>query len=615
MPWQRDWPLVLEPKGGFCLMVNARSDARSRWVMTTQPWVARAETPAARENADGRCRPERHVRARRHRLATFCGALVVGCAMSGGVAVGQTTPPGTDTGTGSSSVATPLTVQIVTPASGASIPSSGQISFAANKAGVTFLCQLGASAARAPCTPPVSYGPLTVGDQFVFVVVATAPNERTSTARAIYSVAATSTPLQVKITSAPSGKVTETSGTISFEANRPGATFRCTIDGAAIAQCASPQGYSTPALGTHVFTVVAVLARRASEPQQANWTVTSPGPLASSAPRAIITSAPSGTVHSTTARVTFTARPAAAGFRCSLDRKAFGACASPRVYHHLARRSHTFRVRAIGGDGRAGPTVTTSWKIAAAVPPESSVPSPSEPAADGTPTTSLLLVIGGLAALLALAAVLVTRRVRRARRRIAWQLRARREPPERPCKERSHYCQKTEIKLKPGRRHIAYLEVHAHNGDRDALSTTVSDRVVDALNSALRGYRHHHERDELQRSVAPAADQLVREIESWLGDDTSYHGISTDAHLTASAIDFTFTLYRCSKKNDGPEWEEEDEWEASLDDEVDETVAELRRPQPRADEVESAAVQLADFVSRVDHLSTLTAPSEATLKR
>jgi hypothetical protein len=224
-------------------------------------------------------------------------------------------------------------------------------------------------------------------------------------------------------------------------------------------------------------------------------------------------------------------------------------------------------------------------------------------------------VLVGLAAFAAaLVASILVRRAIRGRRRVAWQPRASTAPPERPCKERSHYCQKTTTTLKPGRRHLAYLEVHARDGAQDDLNTTVSDRVVDALNGALRGYRDHHRTDELRKSVLPAADLLVDEIESWLGSDTSYHAISTDAHLTAAAIDFTFTLYRCRKGQDGPEWEKEDEWEASLDDELDERVAELRRPQERAHAVEAAAGQLADFVARVDGLSTLTISTEHSLK-
>jgi len=94
--------------------------------------------------------------------------------------------------------------------------------------------------------------------------------------------------------------------------------------------------------------------------------------------------------------------------------------------------------------------------------------------------------------------------------------------------------------------------------------------------------------------------RLVEEIEAWLRDDTVQREITTEAHLTAAEVEYEFTLYCCSKNQDGPAWEKEDQWQASLEDEEDEDVAHLHRPRPPTEDLDGLSAQLADFVTRVD---------------
>lgn len=238
------------------------------------------------------------------------------------------------------------------------------------------------------------------------------------------------------------------------------------------------------------------------------------------------------------------------------------------------------------------------------------------PAADKQGPSTLLLLVIALAALLAgaVSTRAVAQRILRKRRRLAWQLKARGDPPRRPCSQRDHYCQKTSISLKPGIRDIAYLELHAHNGDAKELETRVSGRLVESLNSALVGYRRERKLEPLRTSLLPTAGLLVGEIESWLPEDAVEREITTEAHLTAAEVEYEFTLYRCSKGGDGPAWEKEDEWQASLEQEEDQDVARLQRPRPLGEDLEGLSAQLANFVTRVDGRPGVTLSSESSTR-
>jgi hypothetical protein len=229
------------------------------------------------------------------------------------------------------------------------------------------------------------------------------------------------------------------------------------------------------------------------------------------------------------------------------------------------------------------------------------LPAPSA----GVPVLVVVLILLILLILAAIAATVTARRVARSRRRIAWQLEAHPAAPEGTCQERSRYCQKTQIKVKPGRREIAYLELYARIGDRDTVVKRLDGEIVRMLSQAVRAHRRHERPEELQRVVLPAAALLVAEVEAWLAEDATRDEVRTQAHLIAAEIEFEFTLYRCTKTPRGCEWQSEDKWNASLEDEQEEDVAELQRTASVGAGVESALTQLTDFVARVDERASV----------
>ena len=67
----------------------------------------------------------------------------------------------------------------------------------------------------------------------------------------------TTTPPITTITSAPSGRIPIGEVSISFNANEPGSTFQCSLDGWSYASCTSPYVIKTPPAGPHSFLVKA----------------------------------------------------------------------------------------------------------------------------------------------------------------------------------------------------------------------------------------------------------------------------------------------------------------------------------------------------------------------
>jgi subtilisin family serine protease len=82
------------------------------------------------------------------------------------------------------------------------------------------------------------------------------------------------------------------------------------------------------------------------------------------APETTITSGPSGSTSLRTATFEFIADEPGATFQCKLGSGNWKACASPKTYSGLARGQHTFRVRAMDGNGNADPSPSMrTWRV------------------------------------------------------------------------------------------------------------------------------------------------------------------------------------------------------------------------------------------------------------
>jgi hypothetical protein len=152
------------------------------------------------------------------------------------------------------------------------------------------------------------------------------------------------------ITSGPTGTITTKTAAFQF-ASEAGATFACSVDGAAYTSCTSPRTLTDLSEGAHTFNVRASDAAGNTDQTPATRTFT----VDTTAPQTTITSGPSGTVQPTTATFAFSSE-AGATFSCSLDGGAYAACSSPRSLTGLSRTQHTFRVRATDAAGNTDAT-------------------------------------------------------------------------------------------------------------------------------------------------------------------------------------------------------------------------------------------------------------------
>jgi hypothetical protein len=197
----------------------------------------------------------------------------------------------------------------------------------------------------------------------------------------IRSASANPGPPAPTITRAPDAVTPFTSATFAFTDERPGAAFRCALDGAAFARCTSPRAYEALREGRHSFEVEAVDAGKTSPAAAHAWTVDSTPP-----PAPTLSERPPAATPSRTAIFTFGSSDPAARFLCSLDDGPMKACASPKTYGELPDGLHTFAVSAVDAAGNVGPATKTSWTVDTTAPPPPSVT--GGPAAKTTETAA-----------------------------------------------------------------------------------------------------------------------------------------------------------------------------------------------------------------------------------
>jgi uncharacterized delta-60 repeat protein len=130
-----------------------------------------------------------------------------------------------------------------------------------------------------------------------------------------------------------------------------GASFECSLDGAAFAACGSYASYSSLADGLHVFRARARLGDEIDPtPAEISWTVDTVRP------DTIIVAKPASPTSSTTATIAFTSNETGVHFQCQLDWGAWLACTSPVTYQNMSVGSHTLAVKAIDRAGNADDT-------------------------------------------------------------------------------------------------------------------------------------------------------------------------------------------------------------------------------------------------------------------
>ena len=114
--------------------------------------------------------------------------------------------------------------------------------FSSDFAGARFECSLDRDD-FGPCTSPMSYAGLIEGTHEFEVRAVVGPQQQVdpSPARHTWTI---DLPPETALTAGPSGRVASAAASFGFGAS--GATFECSLDGAAFAACSSPQTYRRP---------------------------------------------------------------------------------------------------------------------------------------------------------------------------------------------------------------------------------------------------------------------------------------------------------------------------------------------------------------------------------
>jgi CSLREA domain-containing protein len=241
--------------------------------------------------------------------------------------------------------------------------------FSADQAGSTFECAVDGGDLL-PCTSPAEYTGFTNGEHTfevqatnTFGLVETEPASFTWTVEA----AADTTAPETTLTATPAAVILVGEAVFEFTSNEVGATFECSLDGAAFQTCDSPHELSGLPDGEHLFVVQAVDAAGNVDPTPAShtWTVDLP-------PVAEILSGPAELTESTEATFEFAANEDVAGFECFLD-GVTEPCSSPVTYTGLAPGAHVFAVLAVD-DTPSNPSAFEDheWEIVAPAPPSTS---------------------------------------------------------------------------------------------------------------------------------------------------------------------------------------------------------------------------------------------------
>ena len=249
--------------------------------------------------------------------------------------------------------------------------------FSSNEPASEFECSLDGVAFAECASPPqnrAEFGGLAAGEHTVRVR-AVDPSLNFDGTPESYTFTVVGPPTTTITSDRPAAPDTtsDTSATFTFSADRTGATFQCSLDGAPFAPCTSTVTHTGLTLGDHTFEVQATFRFAGVdlvEEPPASYDLTIVPPPDTTDPETTIDSAPQTSTSSTTASFSFSANELDATFECSLDGAAFSGCSSPEEYTGLAVGAHTFAVQATDAAGNLDPTPAThSWTITPPPPP------------------------------------------------------------------------------------------------------------------------------------------------------------------------------------------------------------------------------------------------------
>lgn len=259
---------------------------------------------------------------------------------------------------------------------------------APNEIGSTFKCSLDGEPASSCQAAGITYHGLLDGEH-TFAVEATdgAGNQQPTPTEFTWTVdnsLADTTPPETTLLSKPGDPSASATASFSYEANEPGSSFECSLDGAGFAACpGAGVTYGGLADGPHVFQVRAVDPSGNVDPTPAGYSFTvvlgagpvtvaappspagSPSPpIAKRAPpNTILDGKPASRTHDRTPTFRFHSSAAGARYQCKLDHGAYKPCRSPFTPAPLKPGPHALKVRALAAGIADSTPVTVAFRV------------------------------------------------------------------------------------------------------------------------------------------------------------------------------------------------------------------------------------------------------------
>ena len=216
-----------------------------------------------------------------------------------------------------------------------------------------------------------------------FRVRATDDAQNVETTPASHSWTIDLTAPDTTIDAGPDASTNSTDARFEFSSDEPGSDFECKLDSGSWDACTSAKEYTGLADGAHTFQVRATddVDNEGSAATQ-TWTIDR------AAPQTTITTGPSGTVRSDSARFEFSSSEAGSTFQCRLDGGVWATCSSPRDLTGLGNGDHKFEVRARDAAGNVDETpADRDWAVRRSDAPDTTIvsgPSGTVPTGDAT---------------------------------------------------------------------------------------------------------------------------------------------------------------------------------------------------------------------------------------
>lgn len=259
------------------------------------------------------------------------------------------TPPGAPTVTRTSPTATPTnsTTQVLT--------------YSGAESGGTYQCKLDSAAFAACSGSPVTLTGLAPGVHTYSVTQTDAVGNVGSASTITWEVDTTAPAAPTVTRTSPTASPTNSPAqTLAYSGAEAGGSFKCKLDSAAYAACASsPVSVSGLGSGSHTYSVTQTdAAGNTSTAGTVAWTVdVTPPPVP-------IVSGPSGTTALTAASISYSDSESGVTFQCKLDGEAYAACpASPVSLSGLSTGAHTYYVTATDSTGNVSSAGTASWTV------------------------------------------------------------------------------------------------------------------------------------------------------------------------------------------------------------------------------------------------------------